>query len=162
MISCFRCICLSFVGFTPACPQGLSALSYGRSFSAASSEASPNFHKRSAEGSVPSCVQGGERMFEYPHHVDWVECGVPARWATRLVVFPRFVTPYRLEEHHEPEPLPPFELGPPLPAGTLPPLLHLFGKGERGKGSRLERGSRLVIFSNCGRFGRGSTTSRVL
>ena len=30
-----------------------------------------------------------------------------------------------------------------------------------GKGSRLEMGSRLVAFSNCGQFGRGNTTSRV-
>ena len=48
----------------------------------------------------------------------------------------------------------------PLRAGTPLPLLHLFGKGQgvRGPGSRGGPGS---WPSNCGRFGRGNTTSRV-
>ena len=60
-------------------------------------------------------------------------------------------------------PTPPFEPGtPPLPAGNPPPFLHLFGKahGARGPGSRGGPGSKGGS-SNCGRFGRENTTSRV-
>ena len=54
-----------------------------------------------------------------------------------------------------------FALGNVRPAGTPPPSCTPFCEGARGKGPRLERESRLVAFSNCGRFGRGNTTSRV-
>ena len=53
----------------------------------------------------------------------------------------------------------PFRVETPLPAATPPPPAP-FWEGERGKGSRLERGSQLVDFSDCGQFGHGKTTSR--
>ena len=74
--------------------------------------------------------------------------GVPARWGDPARGTPRLLDPVQAEEHHEPGPLP------------SPPPAPLW-EGARGKGSRLERGSRLVAFSNCERFGRGNTTSRV-
>ena len=85
--------------------------------------------------------------------------GVPARWGDPARG-PTLLDPAQAEEHHEPGPLPPFEPGPPLLAGTPPPPAPLW-EGARGKGSRLERGSGPVAFSNCERFGRGNTTSRV-
>ena len=85
--------------------------------------------------------------------------GVPARWGTRLVVFPRFLTLYRPKNATSRDP-PPFEPGPPFRLGPLSPFCTSLGRGK-GKGSRLERGSRLVVFLSCGLFGRGNTTSRV-
>ena len=54
--------------------------------------------------------------------------GVPARWGEPGRGIPTLLDTVWAEEYHEPGPLPPFEPGPPLPAGT--PLLHLFGKGK--------------------------------
>ena len=79
---------------------------------------------------------------------------------TRLVVFPRFLTPYRPKNTTSRDPYPPSSRDPPSGRDPSPPSAPL-RQGARGKGSRLERGSRLVAFSNCGRFGRGNTTSRV-
>ena len=86
--------------------------------------------------------------------------GVPARWGDPARGIPTLLDPVQAEEHHEPGPLTPFQPGPPpIQAGTPPPAP--LWEAARGEGSRLERGSRLVAFSNCGRFGRGNTTSRV-
>ena len=73
---------------------------------------------------------------------------------TRLVVFPRLPrTGRRTPRARTPTPL---RAGTsPLPAGTPPAPIS---EGARGKGSRLERGSRLVVFSSCGH---GNTTGRV-
>ena len=79
---------------------------------------------------------------------------------TGLVVFPRCLTPYRPKNTTSREPYPPSSRDPPFRPGPLPPFCTSLGRA-RGKGSRLERGSRLVALSNCGRFGRGNTTSRV-
>ena len=79
---------------------------------------------------------------------------------TRLVVFPRFLTLHRPKHATSRDPYPPFEPGPLFRPGPLPPFCTSLGRGN-GKGSRLERGSRLVAFLSCGRFGRGNTTSRV-
>ena len=76
--------------------------------------------------------------------------GVPARWGDPARGIPTLLDPV----YHEPGPPRPLRAGTPLPAGTPPPLLHLFGKG-RGQGVP----ARAV--SNCGRFGRGNTTNRV-
>ena len=78
---------------------------------------------------------------------------------TRLVVFPRFLTPYRPKNTTSRDPCPPSSRDPPSRPGPPPPAP--IWEGARGKGSRLERGSRLVVFLCCGRFGRGNTTSRV-
>ena len=83
--------------------------------------------------------------------------GVPARWGDPARGIPTLLDPAHAEEHHEPGPPPLFEPGP--PSGRPPPAP--LWEGARGKGSRLEKGSRLVAFSSCGRFGRGNTTSRV-
>ena len=85
--------------------------------------------------------------------------GVPARWGDLARGIPaRFLTRTgrRTPRAGTPSPL---RAGTPLPAGTPPP--PPLWEGARGKGSRLERGSRLMAFSNCERFGRGNTTSRV-
>ena len=74
---------------------------------------------------------------------------------TRLVVFPRFLTCTGRRTPRAGTPIPLRAGTPPPPAGREPPpppLLHVFEKGQWGKGSWLERGSRLVVFSNCGRF----------
>ena len=61
---------------------------------------------------------------------------------TRLVVFPCFLAPCRPKNTTSRDPYP-LRAGTPLPAGTPPPLLHLFGKGQgvRGPGSRWGPGS---------------------
>ena len=61
--------------------------------------------------------------------------GVPARWGDPARGIPALLDPVQAEEHHEPGPLPHFEPGPPLPAGT-PPRLAPIWEGGRGKGSR--------------------------
>ena len=86
--------------------------------------------------------------------------GVPARWGDPARGIPTLLDTVLAEEYHEPGPLSPFEPGPPFRPGPLPPFCTSLGR-VRGKGSRLERGSQKVAFSNCGRFGRGNTTSRV-
>ena len=79
--------------------------------------------------------------------------GVLARWGDPARGIPTLLDPIQAKEHYEPRPLPHFEPGPP-PSAPL-------WEGARGKGSRLERGSQLVGFSNYGRFGRGNATSWV-
>ena len=73
---------------------------------------------------------------------------------TRLVVFPRFLAPYRPKNTTSRDPYPPSSPDPPFRPGPPPPPAPLW-EGARGKGSRLERGSRLVAFSNCERLGVG-------
>ena len=97
---------------------------------------------------------------------------VPARWGDPSRGIPTLLLdPVQAEEHHEPGPLPPLGAGtpPPLPAGTPPPLPAPLwegargkGQGARGPGSREGRGAGSKGgSSNCGRFGRENTTSRV-
>ena len=85
---------------------------------------------------------------------------VPFTFA-RLVVFPRSLTPHRSKNVTRRDPCP-SSLDPPSGRDPSRPSALLW-EGARGKGSLLERGSpaRLVAFSNCGRFGRGNTMSRV-
>ena len=79
---------------------------------------------------------------------------------TRLVVFPRFLTRTgrRTPRAGTPTPL---RAGTPPSSRPPPTLLHLFGKGQGARGPGSRGGSRLMAFSNCERFGRGNTTSRV-
>ena len=76
---------------------------------------------------------------------------------TRHVAFPRFLTPYRTTTSRDA--YPPSSRDP--PSGRDHPRPSCCTSLGRGKGSRLERGSQLVVFSNCGRFRRGNTTSWV-
>ena len=76
--------------------------------------------------------------------------GCPARG------IPTLLTPYRPKNTTSRDPYP-LRAGSPLPAGTP----HSFGKGKgQGVPARRGGGFRLVAFSDCGRFGRGTTTSR--
>ena len=77
-----------------------------------------------------------------------------------LVVFPRFLTPYRPMNTTSRDPYPPSSRDPrdPLPAATPPPLRSL-GRGI-ARGPAWGRGSRPVALSDCGRSVRGNTTSR--
>ena len=61
--------------------------------------------------------------------------GVPARWGTQLVVFPRCLTPYRPKNTTSRDPYPPSSRDPPPSA----PLWE--GQGARGPGSRGGPGS---------------------
>ena len=71
---------------------------------------------------------------------------------TRLVVFPRLLTPCRVKNTMAWDPYP-------LRARTSPPVpLRLWDGARR---PRLERESCLVPFPNCGWFGRGIATSQV-
>ena len=95
-----------------------------------------------------------------PIKVNWLFFRMGKCEGTRLVVFPLSLTPAQAEEHHEPGPLSPFE--PRTPSGRDPPPPSApLREGARGEGSRLERESRPLAFSNCERFGRENTTSRV-
>ena len=57
-------------------------------------------------------------------------------------------------------PTPPFEPGPPFRPGPLPPFCSSLGRGK-GSGVPARDGVPARGFSNCGRFGRRNTTSRV-
>ena len=85
--------------------------------------------------------------------------GVPARGGYPARGILMLHDPLQAKEHHEWGPLHPFELKPEAPLPANPPPAPLW-EVQRGEGSRLERGSRLVAVSVCGRFGRGNTTSR--
>ena len=69
---------------------------------------------------------------------------------TRLVVFPRCLTPYKPKNTTSRDPYTPFELGPPLPAGTPLPLLPPFGKGQEARGPGSRGGSRLWLSRTAG------------
>ena len=81
---------------------------------------------------------------------------------TRLVVFPRFLTPYRPRNTTSRDFCPPSSRDPyppRAPSGHDPyprPLPHLFGKGKLPA----RQGVPARGFLGCGRFGRGNATSR--
>ena len=91
-------------------------------------------------------------------------CGFPADGHG----LPTLLDPFQAREHHEPGPPPSFEPEGRDPSPRPPDWgfshhepLRKGGEGGRGQGVLARDGVPAHVFSDCGRYGRGSATSRV-
>ena len=80
--------------------------------------------------------------------------GVPARWGGPARGIPTLLDRPKNTTSRD-------RAGTPLPPLYKGVFIVPLWEGARGKESRLERGCRLMAFSNCGQFGCENTTSRV-